>query len=260
MAEPVKTDKGCGAKTALAAALHDLADTSQAADVFWLGVRHVQMEPVWGTRVDTAVELRAICAMALAPMPDPDVLPMLVDLLTDEQAQARAAAARALAHRGGDEAAALLRLRVRVGDEPQVLLDCLLGLLQLAPRQSLPLMQSLLQSPDQETADATVLALGQSRCDQAFDLLQAQLRRIPATPMTASASANIMLAMALLRSDQSLAFLIDLVRHADQRTAVQAIEALAMYRDDPALRYRLQQAASMRMEPAIHQALEQLQA
>ena len=37
------------------------------AGVFLRGMRHIQMEPIWGGRSDTAGTLRATCALALAP-------------------------------------------------------------------------------------------------------------------------------------------------------------------------------------------------
>src|SRR5437868_1673747 len=43
---PPGSDKGCPAKTAIAMALYELG--AEAAEVFLTGVRHVQMEPVWG--------------------------------------------------------------------------------------------------------------------------------------------------------------------------------------------------------------------
>jgi hypothetical protein len=52
MEKPEKTDKGCRAKSAIAEALHQL--DHDEADIYLCGVRHVQMEPVWGGKADTA--------------------------------------------------------------------------------------------------------------------------------------------------------------------------------------------------------------
>ena len=54
--EPVKTDPGCKAKTAIVEALRRLDHDDLA--LYRRGAGHVQMEPVWGGRVDGAVELR----------------------------------------------------------------------------------------------------------------------------------------------------------------------------------------------------------
>src|SRR4051794_23936856 len=56
-------DKGCKATVAIARAL--FAMDYDNAELYLTGMRHVQMEPVWGGSVDTAAELRGICAMGL---------------------------------------------------------------------------------------------------------------------------------------------------------------------------------------------------
>src|SRR5580658_5312848 len=63
-------DKGCVALTAIARALYSL--DYREAELFLSGMKHVQMEPVWGGSQDTAVELRSVCAMGLASTTFPD--------------------------------------------------------------------------------------------------------------------------------------------------------------------------------------------
>src|SRR4051794_21187023 len=46
------SDKGCAAKTSIARALDALEQNEQ--DVFLRGIRHVQLEPVWGGSADAA--------------------------------------------------------------------------------------------------------------------------------------------------------------------------------------------------------------
>src|SRR5436190_813329 len=58
MADPAKTDKGCAAKNAVVKAL--LAADCDDEDLFRMGIRHVQLEPTWGGRADTAAQLRAL--------------------------------------------------------------------------------------------------------------------------------------------------------------------------------------------------------
>src|SRR5579863_10523793 len=55
--KPVERDPQCWGKNALAIALRDLGYQSSAP--FLCGLRHIQMEPVWGGREDTAQVLRA---------------------------------------------------------------------------------------------------------------------------------------------------------------------------------------------------------
>ena len=61
--DPVKTDPQCWAKNALSRALATFEHQEPA--VFLRGMRHIQNEPVWGGRSDTAGTLRATCALAL---------------------------------------------------------------------------------------------------------------------------------------------------------------------------------------------------
>jgi hypothetical protein len=64
-----KHDPGCVAKLAIVKALVELDDA--AAEVFFAGTRYVQMEASWGPPVDTAAEMRGICAIGLARMGHP---------------------------------------------------------------------------------------------------------------------------------------------------------------------------------------------
>jgi len=58
MQKPTATDKGCTAKTAIAKALYEMESPVQ--ELFLRGIRHVQMEPVWGGQADTAADLRGL--------------------------------------------------------------------------------------------------------------------------------------------------------------------------------------------------------
>ena len=66
LAQPAAADKNCRAKEAILLALDALGSYEEEAPL--LGLRYVQMEPVYGGRTDTAVNLRAACAAALARM------------------------------------------------------------------------------------------------------------------------------------------------------------------------------------------------
>ena len=135
-----KADKGCVALTRAARALVDT--DYDDADLFRRGMKHVQMEPVWGGREDVAAELRAVCGMGLANTHDPNALRDLVDLLTDREWIARAGAARAIAAMGSEAAALLLRLKILLGDkETEVLSDCMLGLIDIEGARAFPLIE-----------------------------------------------------------------------------------------------------------------------
>ena len=109
---PEKTDPQCWAKNALSRALAALEH--QEPDIFLRGMRHIQMEPVWGGRSDTAGTLRATCALALVQcrsVAEDDLLAHLVDLQADKDKAVRAEIARAIEQVGSPSAALLLRQR-----------------------------------------------------------------------------------------------------------------------------------------------------
>ena len=99
----MRTDPGCAAKTAIVEALRRLEQDERA--LYRRAAAHVQMEPVFGGRVDTAVDLRGAAAMALAESAGGDVLVDLAHLLADPEAPVRVSAARAVAVHGRETAA-----------------------------------------------------------------------------------------------------------------------------------------------------------
>jgi hypothetical protein len=242
-------DPGCPAKTAITEALTRLEHGDPA--VYLRGIRHVQMEPVFGGKVDTAVALRAACAYGLVAMGYRDALLELADLLADPEAGARVAAARAVGHRGGEDGVPLLRLRARTGEsDAEVLGECFGALLRLAPRSSLPFVAALLDGPDAR-AEAAALALGASRLPEAF----AVLRDAFAAARGHGRRDTLLLALATLRREEALEFLLELVRDAPAADAASAVAALALNGGDEALRARVAAAASGRSEPRVVQAM-----
>jgi len=106
----VDCDKGCRAKLAIVEALLPL--DFEEPD-FWLaGMQYRQQEPVWNGSIDTATDLRGVCAFGLVRsrlIAPSDLLIALTDLLADSEFVARAHAARAIAAAGLPGSAALLR-------------------------------------------------------------------------------------------------------------------------------------------------------
>src|SRR5262249_41836511 len=127
---PVERDPGCRGKVAIARALHKLDRWEEA--VFARGVRHVQLEPVFGPPEDTAAELRGVCGLAHAHFGRADALDILAELLADRERTARVAAAQGLGDAGRPDASALLRFKVLIDDaEPDVLAACFGSILAL---------------------------------------------------------------------------------------------------------------------------------
>jgi HEAT repeat protein len=242
-------DPGCTAKAEIAEALYKLGH--DAAGPFLRGIRHVQMEPVFGGRVDTAVDLRGACAFGLVRMGYRDVLVELADLLADPEPPVRISAARALAYRGGKDALPLLRLRILAGDKPEVMGECLTALLRVAGAGALPFVARFLDHRDDETAEAAALALGASRLEEAFADLREWVERV-VSPVLRRAGLT---AIATLRRDAALDYLLGLVKDAPPVTAAQAVDALGLYKGEQALADRVRQAGAARRERPVRDAL-----
>jgi hypothetical protein len=129
----MKSDPQCWAKNALAKAL--AAFEYQEPELFLTGMRHIQLEPVWGGSADTAGTLRGTCALALVQCRELDshrLLAHLIPLLADKELLVRVDAVRAIVQVGSDSAALLLRLRAELAsDEPELLGSCYSGVLAL---------------------------------------------------------------------------------------------------------------------------------
>src|SRR6185503_10592117 len=105
-------------------------------ELYRTGIRHVQHEPTWGGRSDTAAPLRALCGLGLVQVGSPDAVTELAVLLADKEADARIGAASALGH-CGPTATPLLRFKVLTGDEePSVIAECLNALMAISPSVS----------------------------------------------------------------------------------------------------------------------------
>lgn len=227
MKNPLKTDKGCLAKTAIVEALDKLE--YQESDVFLRGIRHVQMEPVYGGHKDTAANLRARCALAFARIDYKEVFFELSTLLADPEIQPRIAAVRSFTCLVCETSELLLRLKILTGDEePQVLSECFAGLMSIAPKRSLDFVAGFLNSSDLFIAEGAALALGESREAQAFEIL----RNSWEDSLNHEFKERLLLPIALTRSDEAFDFLIDVVRCEYRDYASAAVRALKAYADD----------------------------
>jgi HEAT repeat protein len=245
---PAERDQGCRAKLALTQAL--VRCGHRDSDLFLRGVRHVQEEPVWGRKEDTAAGLRAAAAMGLAHLDDPQALAEIAALLADPQNVARAGAAQAAAYLGDRAGVPLLRFKALTGDaDPQVMGEVFTALLRLDPRGSFDFVVRFLNNDDEAIADAAALALGESRIEAALDPLKAW-------SATLRHAAVGLLAIALLRSDRAFEHLLSLVDDAEPRTAARPVEVLATYRHDSDLRRRVIERVTKRNHPTLTQTLE----
>lgn len=234
-------DKGCMALMAIARALYAL--DCDDAELYLRGMRHVQKEAIWGESVDTAAELRAICAMGLASTRYPEKLRQLVHLLVDSEWQARAGAARALAAVGSDAAALLLRLKVLTGDkEPEVMADCFTGLLSMDVDDAVPLVTSFADANDDEVREAAILALGASRKGEAIEWLKQQFAAV----MDATMRKCILLSLATSRTDAAIEFVLGVIREGSRDASAMALSAMEVNRGDRRIAEEMERALSRR--------------
>jgi len=252
MVEPGKRDKTCAAKSAIAEALYQLGAPAEA--VFTRGIRHVQMEGSFGPPVDTAVDLRGSCAMGLVRMNHADVMIELADLLADREKGARFLAARAFGYSERPDALPLLRFKIRTGDDdPEVIGECFNALIKISPGASLGFVAESLGAKNPAIAEYAAVAIGSSRRAEALPILKAwHARTLDATLRRAA-----LLAIAMLRQEPAMAFLLARVKEDSPAAAGVAIEALAIYRHDPAMRQRVMDAAGSRAGRELKKALEE---
>jgi hypothetical protein len=250
LVQPLRSDPGCGGKAAIANALYRIGAPER--DIYLTGIRHVQLEPVWGGKVDTATGLRGTCALALVRMQYPDYLAELADLLADREAPARKMAAQALGYSENPAAVPLLRFKALIGDEdPQVLTECLLAVLQIAPHTAIDFVAQFLDRS--ESAEAAALALGASRRHEALALLTAWWERT----FDAALRRSALLAIAMLKHDDAIAYLLAHIAESAPPHARAALDALAVYRHDARLRAQVDAAVAGRGEAALRRAFDE---
>lgn len=217
-----KSDPQCWAKNALSKALAALE--FQEPEPFLRGLRHVQMEPVWGGQSDTAGSLRGTCALALVQcrgLAEITLLRYLLDVLVDADKVVRHNAVRAIEQVGSHAASLLLRLRAQSGsDEAEVLGACYSGVLRLEGVAALPWAQRFLAAEDDAAAEAA-LAMAETHSLEAFTILRQQWE------LTRDLwfGSVLLSAIALTRQQKATEFLTEMVRR-DARGSGMALEAL----------------------------------
>lgn len=225
--DPVKSDPQCWAKNAISRTL--AAMELQDEQVFLRGMRHIQMEPVWGGQSDTAGTLRATCALALVQcrsLTERDLLAHLVDLLADKDKTVRIEVVRGIEQVGSPSASLLLRLRAVLGsdkpgaDEPEVLGACYGGILRTEGVRAIPWVRRFLATADDNAGEAA-LAIAGTHSLEAFEVLREALEKAH-DPWFRSV---LLSAIALTRQDAALEFLLELVR-TESLDAEPAIEVI----------------------------------
>lgn len=249
--DPVKTDKGCLAKTAICEALRQVGYDDH--EFYLRGIQYTQLESGFGPAEDKAANLRAVCGFGLVQSRYPHVMRALVDLLADKEKAARAGAVRAIAWANRVESGPLLRLKVHLGDSvPEVMGECFAELLRLAPDESFPLVAKYLESADEAVRSEAAIAIGESRHHAAFDLLKSQIE-IPRGPDDQQV---LLVAIALLQREEAIEFLVSHVTDKSPQLAIASIAALRHCRDREAIRRRLEPAVSRCDSRVVREAFE----
>jgi len=236
----LKSDPKCWGKTAIVKALTEL-DHSDSAP-FLRGSRHIQMEPVYGGREDSAVHLRANCFLALVQCTDLtrfEVLCHLVDAMSDPADPVRIEAIRALNQLGGDESVLLLRLKAKVGDRrPLIVGHVFDALLNMERDRAVPFVAHYLKSADEEVRDEAALALGAARLNSALSVLieywkNARSERFAEVILRAVSSA---------RMPEAIEFLVVVLKTGTPRQSAGAAEALRIHSDSTDIQAMIEKA------------------
>jgi hypothetical protein len=227
LADAIKTDPQCWAKNAIAKALKDLGHDESG--VYLRGIVHVQLEPVWGGRQDSAAVLRGTCALALVGcrMDDIEILAAVSDLLADPEKPARLDAARAIAQLGRIEGVPLLRLKALCGDtDPEVVGECFVALSSLNAAQAIPFIARFLQSPDGDVRLEALGALGQSAEPDALG----RLRTFWSETADLELRCALLLSLAASPLPEAAEFVLSTLEEASARVGESAIVSLARSR------------------------------
>lgn len=178
----------------------------------------------------------------------PDALEECVTLLADREPAARAGAVRAIADSGSPEGALLLRLKALLGDaSTEVMSENFTALLRLAPAPSVSFVAKFLNHRSDEIAEAAAFALAESRLPAAFE----GLRKSWEATADPERKRTLLLAIAMLRSDESLDFLLTRVSDDSDRPASDALAALSLYARDETVRARVESCVEKRGSPIL---------
>jgi HEAT repeat protein len=252
-ADAAKSDPQCWAKNAIAKALKDLGHNDPA--VFIRGMKHFQLEPVWGGRADSAATLRAACALALVecPLDRVEILTHLVDLLADPEKVVRVDATRAVAQFSGPDSRLLLRLKALGGDpDPEVTGQCFACLLDLSPRDYIPFVGRFLVGNDSDLRLEAISALGGCHDPEAVDILKESWER----NVDPEVKRAILLSLGASRQPAAVEFLLSVLDEARLEEAATCVTALATGRFREEVRERVAALVKNRGDSKLAAAYE----
>ncbi len=169
----------------------------------------------------------------------------MIELLVDPEPATRSRTAQALAIWRGPEAIPILRTKAHLGDESaEVTGEIFVALLRQDPRHELAFVGRFLEDTDGRIVEAAALALAESRQPPALPLLVRTWERMQRDPIHTS----ILMAIALLRHEDSLAWMLKQIATARPGPAAEMLQTLTIYRGDERTVARIRQAAAGRTD------------
>ncbi|MEJ2693051.1 MAG: HEAT repeat domain-containing protein [Candidatus Thiodiazotropha sp.] len=233
-AEKPEKDKGCFAKKSIVKTLYELDCLDD--DFYTAAIALRQHEPVWGGHVDSAVEVRCWSAYGLTLSANSRIVFPLIELLHDEEPQARLGAVKAISHVNPSTAELLLREKVLDGDEDAYVVgECFDQLMSIEPECSLEFVAGYLQHDHDEVREYAALALAHCSDPQAFDALKSAFEEYS----FGRQGGKLIEAMALHRSQKAMDYLLDRLTDADIGLATDIIRSLSVYKSNESLRARM---------------------
>jgi len=228
-----KRDPGCLAKIAIIKALYEL-DYRDAA-FYRSNLHYTQMEAVWGSSEDTALEIRSTAVLGLVICHEPRVIMEVVELLADKEWPVRAAAVKALGALGSEGAEAVIRAKALGSDKvPEVIDECFRELLSLNAEEGPEFVARFLEDRDEALRDFAALALGESRLSEAVQIL---IDAWEGRGIFRVSREMLIQGLTLAYKEEAFAFLYEKLESApDMATRVAVIKALAVYSYDDNIR------------------------
>ena len=174
----------------------------------------------------------------------------IVALLHDHNPHVRKGAIRAIAFTQPSAAEAVLRSKAIAGDaEPEVTAEALSALLKISPHASKDFVSGFLDSSgDTNLRQAVAFALGASKVDEALEILRSCWDN---EPFKREEDHALLLGAILHRSENAVAWLLDVVAEEGLASARFVVEELAIYHTDKKLSERVRAALVERSDDEL---------
>jgi hypothetical protein len=254
--KPAASDPQCLAKHAVVKALKDLDYAEHAP--FLHGFRHIQMEPTWGGQVDTAVNLRAECALGIAAstdIPRLEKMKILVDGSMDREHIVRIEILRALEQLDGDDSMLLLRLKALLGDsEPAVVGQAIESVLRIEGERAIPWAHQFVKNSGDRIREETALAISASKMPGAVPTLISAWKE----EKVASVRSVCLRALGQLRDATAFEFLLTVIETSPAFDAIDALYALSPFDSRPESVTRIAQAVKLRNQDHVRAEFHKL--